>query len=62
MVAVGHGGAIGRLAQNRVAFGVGLPIADGQRLDVGYMNLWNPIATRETNEVNHTITFNWVVA
>ncbi len=62
MVAVGHGGSIGRLAQNRIAFGVGLPIAAGQRLDVGYLNLWNPIATRESNEVNHTITFNWVVS
>jgi hypothetical protein len=61
LLPVGHGGSAGRFTQNRFAVGAGLPITARQRLDVGYMNLWNAIASRPANEVNHTVTINWVV-
>jgi hypothetical protein len=41
--------------------GVGVPLRRGQRLDVGYMHLWNALPARTSNEVNHTLTLNWVV-
>jgi len=61
LMPVGHSGAAGRLTQNRFMFGAGLPITEHQRLDVGYMNLWNALASEPANEVNHTVTFNWVI-
>ena len=61
LLPVGHAGSAGRFTQNRFAFGAGLPITARQRLDVGYLNLWNAIASRPANEVNHTVTINWVV-
>ncbi|MCE9601777.1 MAG: DUF2490 domain-containing protein [Gemmatimonadetes bacterium] len=61
LLPVGHGGSAGRFTQNRFAVGAGLPLTARQRLDVGYMNLWNAIASRPANEVNHTVTINWVV-
>lgn len=58
---LGHGGPLGRVTQNRFLLGIGLPLAARQRLDVGYMNLWNAIPSEPANEVNHTLTLNWVV-
>lgn len=60
-VNVGHGGPAARLTQNRLGAGIGLPLTPRQRLDLGYMNLWNPISARSTNESNHTLTINWVI-
>lgn len=60
LLPVGHGGATGRFAQNRFAVGVGLPIGARQRLDIGYMNLWNAITSVPANEVNHVVTLGWV--
>lgn len=61
LMPVGHGGAGGRLTQNRAMLGVGVPLRRGQRLDIGYMHLWNALPARTSNEVNHTLTLNWVV-
>lgn len=61
LMPVGHNGASGRLTQNRFLVGLGLPIQEGQRLDVGYMHLWNAVPARSANEVNHTLTLNWVI-
>lgn len=61
LLPVGHGGSAGRFTQNRFAVGAGLPVTVRQRLDVGYLNLWNAIPSRPANEVNHTVTINWVV-
>jgi hypothetical protein len=61
LMPVGHDGATGRLAQNRALVGVGVPLTPRQRLDVGYQNLWNALPSRSANEVNHTLTFSWVV-
>lgn len=60
-VNVGHGGPGARLTQNRLGAGIGLPLTPRQRLDLGYMNLWNPIPAQSTNESNHTLTINWVI-
>lgn len=62
LLPVGHSGSAGRFTQNRFAFGAGLPFTARQRLEIGYLNLWNAIASRPANEVNHTVTLNWVVA
>lgn len=61
LLPVGHGGAAGRLAQNRLLLGLGIPLAPRQRLDVGYQNLWNSLPSRSANEVNHVVTFTWVM-
>lgn len=61
LLPVGHGGSAGRLAQNRFALGIGLPVRERQRLDIGYMNLWNGIASVPANEVNHIVTLTWVI-
>ena len=56
----GHGDPDLRVAQNRLGAGVGLPLTARQRLDVGYMNLWNALTAQRTNEINHTLTVSWV--
>ncbi len=61
LLPVGHGGSAGRFTQNRFLVGAGIPVSARQRLDVGYMNLWNAIAAVPANEVNHTVTLNWVI-
>lgn len=61
LLPVGHDGAAGRFAQNRFLVGVGFPFAPRMRLDVGYQNLWNALPARPANEVNHTLTFAWVM-
>lgn len=62
LLPVGHAGSAGRFTQNRFALGVGLPMGEGRRLDVGYMNLWNALPARAANEVNHTLTLTYVVS
>lgn len=61
LLPVGHDGAAGRFAQNRALVGVGVPLSARQRLDVGYQNLWNALPARQANEVNHVVTFTWVI-
>ncbi len=61
LLPVGYGGSAGRLTQNRFALGGGLPLTARQRLEIGYLNLWNAISRVPANEVNHTIMLNWVV-
>jgi len=56
LVPVGHGTATGRLAQNRAAVGVGVPLDARHRIEVGYLNLWNALGPASTNEFNHTLT------
>jgi hypothetical protein len=60
LVPVGHGDATVRLTQNRLGGGVGIPLDARQRVEVGYMNLWNSVAAQRANEVNHTLTVSWV--
>ena len=60
LMPVGHADATARLAQNRIAIGVGVPIDARQRVEVGYMNLWNALSGARTNEVNHTLSVSWV--
>jgi Protein of unknown function (DUF2490) len=60
LLPVGHGTATGRLAQNRVAIGVGIPLDARHRVEVGYLNLWNALSTAQTNEFNHTLTIGLV--
>ncbi len=61
LLPVGHDGAAIRLTQNRALAGVGVPLGARQRLDIGYQNLWNALSARQANEVNHVLTFNWVI-
>jgi Protein of unknown function (DUF2490) len=61
LLPVGHDGAAGRFAQNRFLLGLGFPLTPRQRLDVGYQNLWNAVPARSANEVNHVVTFGWVM-
>ncbi len=57
----GHGtDAALRVTQNRLGAGVGVPLGAHQRLDVGYMNLWNALPAPRVNEVNHTLTAAYV--
>ncbi|MCC6241395.1 MAG: DUF2490 domain-containing protein [Gemmatimonadaceae bacterium] len=60
LMPVGHADASARLGQNRAAVGVGVPITPRQRLDIGYMNLWNPLGGARVNEINHTLTLSWI--
>ncbi len=59
-IPVGHGDATVRIAQNRIGGGVGVPIDARQRVELGYMNLWNGYPAQRANEVNHTLTLSWV--
>jgi Protein of unknown function (DUF2490) len=56
----GHGDALVRFGQNRAAVGIGVPVSARQRVDAGYMNLWNPLSGARVNEVNHTLTLSWI--
>lgn len=60
LVPIGHGDATVRLTQNRLGGGVGIPLDPQQRIEVGYMNLWNSVPAQRANEVNHTLTVSWV--
>jgi hypothetical protein len=60
LMPVGHGDASVRLTQNRLGGGIGVPVSARQRLEVGYMNLWNALPAARANEVNHTFTATWV--
>lgn len=59
LMPIGGGGASLQVTQNRAAVGIGLPLDARQRLEIGYMNLWNALPTRRANEVNHTLTVSW---
>lgn len=59
-IPVGHSDGAQRRLQNRVGAGLGLPLTDRQRLEVGYMHQWNRITPRTTHEVNHTLVLSWV--
>jgi hypothetical protein len=60
LMPVGHGNESVRLTQNRIGGGFGLPIDARQRVEIGYMNLWNALPAQRANEVNHTFTVSWV--
>jgi len=55
----GQSDALARLGQNRATAGIGFPMNARQRVDVSYMNLWNPLTGARVNEVNHTLTLSW---
>lgn len=59
LMPVGHGDAALRLTQNRLSAGLGVPIGARQRVEVGYLNLWNALPARRVNEFNHTLTLAW---
>ena len=56
---VGHADETLRLTQNRLSAGLGARVGSHQRIELGYMNLWNSLAAQRTNEVNHTFTLSW---
>jgi hypothetical protein len=60
LLPVGHGEPAGRWTQNRAGLGVGLTLSPQQRLELGYMHLWNALSAARVNEVNHTLTVSWV--
>lgn len=60
LMPVGHGDASLRVTQNRLGGGIGVPIDNRQRVELGYMNLWNALPAQRVNEVNHTFTLSWV--
>jgi hypothetical protein len=60
LMPVGHADATLRVTQNRIGGGIGVPVSATQRVEVGYMNLWNALPARRVNEVNHTLTLSWV--
>lgn len=60
LLPVGHDNEPIRLAQNRIGGGLGVPLDARQRLEVGYMNLWNGFSGLRANEINHTLTVSWV--
>ncbi|WP_373068481.1 DUF2490 domain-containing protein [Gemmatimonas sp.] len=47
------------LGQNRATVGVGLPVTPRQRVEIGYMNLYNAFPARRANEINHTLWLSW---
>lgn len=47
------------IGQNRVSAGVGIPVTSKLRVEVGYMNLYNVLAARRANEINHTLWLGW---
>ncbi len=47
------------LAQNRAMVGIGVPVTPKQRLEIGYMNLYNAFPARRANEINHTVWLSW---
>lgn len=57
---VGHSEGEQRRLQNRAHVGIGLPLDERQRVEVGYMHQWNRITPRETHEFNHTLVLAWV--
>jgi hypothetical protein len=61
LLPVGHNESAGRFAQNRFAVGLGIPMGEGRRLEVGYMNLWNALPARSANEVNHTLVLTYAL-
>ncbi len=60
LMPIGHADAAVRVTQNRLGAGVGVPLSARQRLDIGYMNLWNALPAQHTNEIDHTLTVSWV--
>ncbi len=60
LLPVGHGDAISRFSQNRLGAGVGIPTGSRQRVEIGYMNLWNAFTGVQANEVNHTLVLSFV--
>ncbi|MEO7522386.1 MAG: DUF2490 domain-containing protein [Gemmatimonas sp.] len=47
------------IGQNRATVGIGIPFNSGQRVEVGYMNLYNAFAARRANEINNTLWLSW---
>lgn len=47
------------IGQNRATAGVGIPLSPRIRTEVGYMNLYNALASRRANEINHTLWVSW---
>jgi|JI10StandDraft_1071094.scaffolds.fasta_scaffold28632_6 hypothetical protein len=60
LMPIGHADATLRVTQNRLGGGIGIPVDARQRIELGYMNLWNAIPARRANEINHTLTVSWV--
>ena len=61
LLPVGHGDALIRLTQNRLGGGIGVPVSPRNRIEVGYMHLWNSLTASRVNEVNLTLTLSWLV-
>ena len=57
---VGHREGEQRRLQNRAQLGIGVPLSERQRVEIGYLHQWNRITPRETYEINHTLVLSWV--
>jgi hypothetical protein len=57
---VGHSDAKFRRYQNRAGFGLGLPLDDRQRVEIGYMHQWLRVTASRALEHNHTLVISWV--
>lgn len=57
---VGHSEGAQRRLQNRAQLGIGIPLNDRQRVELGYLHQWNRITPRETHEYNHTLVLSWL--
>ena len=47
------------VAQNCATIGVGIPVSRTERVELAYLNLYNALATRRANEINHTLWLSW---
>ncbi|MCZ8206030.1 DUF2490 domain-containing protein [Gemmatimonas sp.] len=59
LMPLGGGAQTFTIGQNRATVGVGVPLSPRVRAEVGYMNLYNALAARRANEVNHTLWLSW---
>jgi hypothetical protein len=57
---VGHSDARDLRLQNRVGAGIGIPLNDRQRVELGYMHQWNRVTPAATHEFNHTLVISWI--
>ncbi len=59
LIPLGGASQLFSLGQNRATVGVGVPVTPRQRVEIGYMNLYNAYASRRANEINHTLWLSW---
>lgn len=56
---VGHSDGRDSRLQNRLGGGIGLPLGETSRVELGYMHQWNRVTPQEAHEFNHTLVLSW---